>query len=57
MCAEFVGSGTPVVTDVFLDAQVVNGQRGLVRGALDLESVTSAIADGLRLMFKDMEES
>lgn len=46
-CAEFIGSGAKVVSDVFFHVQVVDGQDGLVGGALDLIFVSSAIDDGL----------
>lgn len=51
-CAKFIGPRADVVSDVLFDAQVINGQSGLVGGALDLIFVASAIDDGLRVMFK-----
>lgn len=51
-CAKFVGPRADVVSDVVFDAQVINGQSGLVGGALDLIFVASAVDDGLRVMFK-----
>ncbi len=51
-CAEFVGPRADVISDVTFDAQVINGQSGLVGGALDLIFVASAVEDGLRVMFK-----
>lgn len=52
VCAEFVGSGADVVSDVAFDAQIINGQSGLVGGALDLIFVGSAVDDRLRVIFK-----
>lgn len=48
--AQLVGPGADVVADVVLDAQVVDGQRGLVGGALDLVFVGGAVDDGLRVV-------
>lgn len=46
--AEVVGGVADVVSDVRLDVQVVDGQGGLVGGALDLVLVTCAIDDRLK---------
>lgn len=51
-CAEFIGSRAHVVSNVVFDAQVIDGQNGLVRGALDLIFVACAIDDRLRVMFQ-----
>lgn len=50
--AEFVGSMADVVPDVFFNVQVMDGQRGLVRCALDLVFVASAIDNRLGLLFE-----
>lgn len=45
--ADFIDPGADVVVGVALDVQVVNGQTGPVRGALDLIFVAGTIDDGL----------
>lgn len=52
VCAKLIGSRARVVTNVVFDAQIINSQNSLVRGALDLIFVGSAIEDGLRVMLK-----
>ena len=52
VCAKLIGSRAGVVTNVVFDAQIINSQNSLVRGALDLIFVGSAIDDGLRVMLK-----
>lgn len=44
--AELIGPKADVISNVSIDAQVIYGQSGLVRGALDLVFVTCAIDDG-----------
>lgn len=51
-CAKFIGSRADVVSNVFFDVQVLNDQRGLVRGALYLIFLASAVDDRLRVIFK-----
>lgn len=46
--ADFAHPGADVVADVALDVQVVDGQAGLVGGALDLVFVAGSVDDGLR---------
>lgn len=50
--AEIIGSSAGIVSDVLFDVQVVDGQSGLVWGALDLIFIASAIDDWLKLKFK-----
>lgn len=45
--AELVHPAADVVLGVALDVQVVNGQTGPVRGALDLVFVAGTVDDGL----------
>lgn len=47
-CAEFVGSRANVVSNIILNAQLIDGQYGLVVGALYLISVTSAVENRLK---------
>lgn len=47
--AQVVGSGTGVVADVVFNAQVVNGQGGLVGGALDLVFVAGSVETRLQV--------
>lgn len=46
--ADFIHSGANVVSDIAVDVQVVNGQTGPVRGALDLIFLAGSIYDGLK---------
>lgn len=43
--AKFVASRADVVPHVGFDAQVINGESGIVRGALDLKPVVGAVGD------------
>lgn len=52
VCAKFIGSRADVVCNILFDAQVIEGQGGLVRHALDLIFVTSAIGNRLRVMLE-----
>lgn len=46
--AKFIGSRANVVSNIILNAQIIDGQYGLVGGALDLISVTSAVENRLK---------
>lgn len=44
-CAKFIGSRADVVSDVAFHVQIIDGQNGLVRGALDLILDAGAVGD------------
>lgn len=46
--AKFIGSRANVGSNIILNAQLIDGQYGLVGGALDLISVTSAVENRLK---------